>query len=138
MNTQAFKLARDTLRIAVKEYGWHRVPRQFPGTNADDLTSQRRYRYGPGKFQGEHWSIVHFYQAMLDGCVDEPLYNGDTVAGDLFSVDDTERAAFQLKADTSFVALWYSDSGFVSLSELTADEYDKLLAEYEQQETSED
>jgi hypothetical protein len=131
MNREAFKLARDTLRLAVREYGWRRNwgKREIPGT------ARYRYTYGPGKFEGEHWSIVHFYDVAMNGCGDEPLYNGDTIAADLLDVCDLERAAFGLKNSTNFVALWYHDNGFVSMDELTCNEYDQLRADYAQEES---
>jgi hypothetical protein len=128
-NHEAFKLRRDTLRLAVKEYGWHRVPRQWPGTNADDLTSQRRYRYGLGKFQGEHWSIVHWYEAFMNGDRGEEFgqWNGPW---NVYKPNDTERAAFEITPD-NYIALHFSDSGFVSMQELTQCEYESLVYDYE-------
>lgn len=124
MNTEAFKLARATLRLAVKEYGWSRRGR----------ASCRPYYAAPlGKFEGEHWAIVHYYDAMLNGGGDEPLYSGEECVADLFEVSDTERAAFGFHADTSFVALWHSSNGFEHLAQLTATEYDDLRAQYEEE-----
>lgn len=146
MNTEAFKLARATLRTAVKDYGWSRE-RTCIGYYAHDHVTdtyakeqtvtlvRANYRAPLGKFQGEHWSIVHYYYyTMMDGCGEEPLYNdGADAAADLFKVTDTERAAFAFYADTAFVALWHSSDGFVSLEQLTAARYDKLRAEFDNQ-----
>lgn len=143
MNREAFKLARDTLRLAVREYGWHRERTEIgyfahdhiANTYATEKTVthvRADYRYGPGKFEGEHWSIVHFYDAVMNGCTDEPLsYADGQTAADLLEVSDLEREAFKLEKDTSFVALWYSDTGFVSMTELTADEYDATREAWE-------
>lgn len=86
-----------------------------------------------GKFESEPYYALYFYDAMLDGCADEPLYDGDTVAADVIIVSDDERVAFELNQDTAFVVLWYSDQGFVSLQELTASAYDELCDAYENQ-----
>lgn len=86
-------------------------------------------RAPPGKFEGEPYCVLYFYEQAMNGCADEPLYDGDEQAADLLEVSDDEREAFGLSAD--FVALWYSSQGFVSLQELTADEYDALRAKYE-------
>jgi hypothetical protein len=123
MNREAFSLARATLRTAVKEYGWHRRP----GCSG--------YAYSPGKFECEHWSIVHFYGAAMIGCAGESLVYGDSsIATDLFEVSDLEREAFGMAAGTVFIALWYSDSGFVTLEELTAADYAELSKWYDNQE----
>lgn len=128
MNREAFKLARDTLRTAVRKYGWrltwgkHR-PEHIP------KTARNRYSSGPGKFEGEHWSIVHWYQAMLDGMGDEPFYDGDDVAADVFEVSDVERAAFMLDESDQFAVLWHSGQGFESLEYINAARYDRLRAQ---------
>ncbi|MGH8275713.1 MAG: hypothetical protein ACRETH_03350 [Steroidobacteraceae bacterium] len=109
MSKEQLKLARDTLRLAVREYGWMR--RSLSGLN------RTMYRSGPGKFEAEHWSIVHFYAAMMDGFGD-PLYDGDRYVADCFEVDDVERGAFGFNADTVAVALWHSEQGFVTMQEL--------------------
>jgi hypothetical protein len=118
VNREAFSLARATLRTAVKEYGWRR--------DRDSIGFGAPYTYGPGKFEAQHWSIVHFYGAAMIGCADESLDYGDNIGADLLEVADTEREAFGMAADTVFVALWYSDSGFVTLEELTAADYAEL------------
>ena len=83
-------------------------------------------RAPPGKFEGEAYYVLHFWQAVLDGAADEPQYDGDDVAADILEVSDDERAAFELNASTAFVALWCSPQGFVILQELAADEYHRL------------
>lgn len=130
MNVEAFKLARQTLRTAVREYGWGRAPR-YGSTLTTDSNARLTYRAPLGWFEGEHWAIVHYYDAVMNGCAGEPLGDGDHTDADLLEVSDVERLAFQFKADTQFVALWYSDSGFVTLEELTCKRYDELRAQYE-------
>ena len=121
MSREAFQLARDTLRLAVKKYGWSR-------RNVGPYRTA--YCYGPGKFEGEHWSVVHFYDAAMVGG-DSLDFSQDTVQVDILEVSDAERAAFNLALDTQYVALWYSDSGFVTLEEMTADRRDNLIAQNE-------
>ena len=73
---------------------------------------------------------MHFYDAAMDG--DEGLdFGQDTVQVDILEVSDAERAAFNLALDTQYVALWYNDSGFVTLEEMTADRRDNLIAQNE-------
>ena len=127
MNSEAFKLARDTLRLAVKEYGWSRA-----GRYATCYTS------GPGRFGGEHWSIVYWYDSSMNGANGEAFYNGDSLECEAFEVDDTERAAFGLKADTSHVALFYSESGSVSMEKWTQKHFDKVTAERENESETEE
>lgn len=121
MNREAFKLARDTLRKAVKEYGWYR--------KADS-------NYGPtylarlGKFEGEHWSIVHWYDAMMNGAGDEPFTEGEETVADVFPVEDIERAAFMLKESDQFAVLWHSSQGFETLEYIDCDRYDRLREQY--------
>lgn len=124
MNRESFKLARDTLRLAVRDYGWRR---EMPDGFGRWRAGKKRYVTGPGKFEGEHWSVVHYYETALDHNCDAPLYYADgTVAADIMIVLDVERDAFKLNADTHFVVLWYSEQGFVSMQELTATEYDNV------------
>jgi hypothetical protein len=123
MNSEAFKLARDTLRVAVKEYGWRR---------------HTRYVYGPGKFESEHWAIVHYWRALLDGDSDEPFSTGEEVDGTPFPVTDDERAAFGFAATTQFVVIWHSSQGFESLQEITCEQYDQLREEFDALASEED
>lgn len=127
MNRESFKMARDTLRTAVRDYGFKRTEYQCTGTGQ----MRTEYRYGPGKFEGEHWSIVHWYEAMLNGMGDEPLTEGEDTVADLFEVSDTERAAFGINPGFDFAVLWYSVNGFCTLEYVSADGYDKLREQYE-------
>lgn len=118
-NREAFKLARATLRKAVKEYGFIRFP------------DRPHYVGRIGKFEGEHWSIVHYYDAMLNGVGDAPFMAPGTVEGTPFEVSDVERQAFGFEPDTDFVVLWHSQSGFETLTELSAGEYDRTRERYD-------
>jgi hypothetical protein len=121
MNTEAFKLARATLKLAVREYGWTR-------NRHDDWQrcpyGQKRYSYGLGKFEGEHWSIVHFWDAYMNGCSEA---SGDT--WDAMEVVGAEREAFGLHPATFAVVLWHSEQGFVSMQEVTETQYSELTDE---------
>ena len=114
MDTEAYKLARATLRTAVRDYGWHRTH------GGDDC-----YRAPPGKFESEHWSIVHWHDAVM---------NGDGESFDeyweVFHPDVIEREAFGI-TEGNVVALHYSESGFVSMRELTQCELARLREDYE-------
>ena len=95
-------------------------------------------QFGPGKFEGEPFYIAYYWTAMLDGCAAAPFMSGETSAGAPIPVTDLERAAFELPTTTQFVVLWYSDSGFVSLQELTCEEYDRLREHYDNIESDEE
>lgn len=128
MNREAYKLARDTLRMAVREYGWSRY--RSRKSNGVPLNG---YVYGPGKFEGEHWSIVHYWDAMMNGCGDEPLYEGEDCVADIFEVSDVERAAFALSDSDQFAIIWHSPQGFESLEYVDADQYDRLRERFDNQ-----
>ena len=115
MNAEAFKLARETLRLAVKEYGWRRIPWTY--ATYPELDNRKQYRYGPGKFEGQPWSIVHFYDAYMNG--DAGDYVSDALS--VYELTETERAAFGLTEP--YVGLFFSGQGFVSLGELSLAEY---------------
>lgn len=108
MNSEAFKLARETLRQAIREYGYFR---------GKGYVRNRTYQARPGKFEGEHWRIVHYYQAMLDGGADEFIgfETVDTVAADVFHITDIERQAFGFSPAETVAILWHSEQGFETL-----------------------
>lgn len=110
MVTEAYKLARATLRMAVRDYGWTRKNSKW----------RTYYGYGPGKFEGEHWSIVHWYDAYMNGCTGDESGNN----WEAYEVTDDERAAFGIKG--KFVVLSFSDQGFVSLSEADDEDTERL------------
>jgi len=112
MDTQAYKLARATLRMAVRDYGWHRTH------GGDDC-----YRAPLGKFESEHWSIVHWHDAVMNG-------DGESFeCWEVFEPDVIECEAFGI-APGNVVALHYSESGFVSMRELTQCELGRLREDY--------
>jgi len=91
----------------------------------------REWAARPGKFEGESFYTPYFYGQLMDGD-GEPLGDGDSTDADLLTVTDDERAAFALKADTAYIAVCYSEQGFVSVRELTEKEAEDLRAEYEE------
>lgn len=84
-----------------------------------------------GKFECEPFYAPYFYESVLDGIADESLMCGEDTAGDVIMVSDDERIAFGLDPSTAFVVLWYSDSGFVSLEQMTPEEYDATRARFD-------
>jgi hypothetical protein len=92
----------------------------------------------PGKFEGEPTYAVALYDAVMYGCVDDTLYWSDENSTDLFQVDDELRAEFPaIAASTAWIALEETDQGFVNTTDLTLDEYEQLLARYEDDASSE-
>jgi len=79
-----------------------------------------------GKFEGEPWYAVYYYDAMLNGD-GEPMYAGEQCLGDLFEVTSEEREAFGLDPSIMGIALWHSDIGFETLELLTDEKYVYLL-----------
>ena len=91
-----------------------------------------------GKFEGEHWSTVAFYDDVLNGCSDESLqWSEEGDCTDIFILSDTDRAAIGCNA-TEYAFLLDNDSqGFVSGKTVDRDTYDNLMAEYESRESAE-
>lgn len=119
MSNEAFRLQRATLRTAVKDYGYARQR----GVLTTDKNAMMSYRYGPGRFEGEHWSIVHWHEAVQNG-------DGECIGQwSVFEPDAIERAAFGI-AEQNRIALHFSDQGFVSMQELTECEYVRLTDDY--------
>ena len=120
MTPEATKIRSDAIAQAI-EYG-------YTLAHPDDVPTD--LHAPPGKFEGEPFYALYFYDAIMDGGCDDSLYFGtDTVQADICEVSDAERGAFELSPRTTHVALWNSDSGFVTLEELTYKRYCKLLAE---------
>lgn len=93
--------------------------------------------FPPGRFEGEPWYTPYFWDQVLDGLGDEPLYEGDEVRADFLVVTEDEREAFGLDATTVYVALVYSSNGFISLEEFTAAEHDRAFAAAAKEEDTE-
>ena len=89
-----------------------------------------------GRFEGEPWYLPYFYNAMLDGD-GEPFGNGETTDCDVLDVDDNERQAFALEADTVAVAVTYSSQGFIGLVELNQARREQLEADYQTEDSDE-
>lgn len=91
-----------------------------------------RMRAPRGKFEGEPFYVMYYWDRVMNGWHDEPFYcpTGE-VAADVLEVSDDERAAFDLDPGTAFILLWQSDAGFVSLDQITPREYDRYRARYD-------
>ena len=113
MGTNASKIRRDAKAAAI-EYGY------TDETPTDGLHAPR------GKFQGEPYYVLYFWDAMLDGDR-EPIYDDGREVYSLTEVTDDEREAFELDKSTVAIALWHSDQGFVTLEELSEERYVHLL-----------
>ena len=114
MGTNASKIRRDAKAAAI-EYGHFEL--SGPGS---------RLIAPPGKFQGEPYYVMYFWDAMLDGD-GEPIYDDGREVYSLTEVTDDEREAFELDKSTVAIALWHSDQGFVTLEELNEERYVYLL-----------
>lgn len=85
-----------------------------------------------GKFEGEPFYVMYYWDRVMNGDHDEPFYcSTGEVAADVLEVSDDERAAFDLDPGTAFILLWQSDAGFVSLEQITPREYDRYRARYD-------
>jgi hypothetical protein len=117
------KMRADAIAAAL-EYG-------FTSTDANDATALRAPL---GKFEGEPYYTLYYYDVMMNGCSDETFYNGPhedaTVDADTFELDANDRAAFDLDESIVAVVLWHSDTGFETLEEVTRERYDELLRAY--------
>jgi hypothetical protein len=66
--------------------------------------------HDPGKFEGEHVSVPHFWEQTLDGCTDEVF--ADDIQYSFIVIDDDDRAQFPDLKEYGLVV--YEDSqGFV-------------------------
>ena len=85
-----------------------------------------------GKFAGEPFYVMYYWDRVMNGDHDEPFYcSTGEFAADVLEVSDDERAAFDLDPGTAFILLWQSDAGFVSLDQITPREYDRYRARYD-------
>lgn len=75
----------------------------------------------PGKFEGEPWWILYYYDAMMngDGAIVDYEDGGDTFesAETRFEVEPAERTAFGLKPTTKAVILSQDGNGFAHVEE---------------------
>lgn len=83
----------------------------------------------PGKFEGSHWAAIVFYELMLDGRMDEILWD-DSESVDVFFIH-SEHDAYELSSDTYAITLYVSEQGFVYFSEWTQSAYEALVARFE-------
>ena len=88
----------------------------------------------PGKFEGEHWSTVAFYDDALNGCSDESLqWSAEGDVTDIFLLDDETRAAINCNKSEYAFLLDYDGQGFVRGRTIDEDTYVALMDEYENQ-----
>lgn len=106
----------DALRLARKQYGYH--------------YSQGRHHFPLGKLEGEPFEIAYFYDAVMNGCGGEILQHvdADEADGEVFELDDWDRAAFETSA--THAVLWYSSQGFVSLQYCSHDKASAIMECY--------
>lgn len=81
----------------------------------------------PGQFEGESIATIYFYELMLDGGADELVPVGPDAYVDVFAIDADDRARWELADTTTHVMLEISEQGFVSLTELTDRDYQRLV-----------
>ena len=77
----------------------------------------------PGKFEGENWQILYWYDALMSGFTDD---SGD--AWDAMKVTEEEKLIFNLDPAAEYAILFHSDTGFVGLEYATTAEYNDMLA----------
>jgi hypothetical protein len=85
----------------------------------------------PGKFEGEHVSVPHYWNMALDSGADTDVWDCNDTQYSFFIFDADDRAKFPDITEYGF-ALYESDNGFVNAVWFdTKDEYDKAIAEIE-------
>jgi hypothetical protein len=116
-------LIRDAAVKAARAYGY-----AYEGARRDPASLYAP----PGKFEGQPYWALFYWDAVMDGMADDPLRDefGD-VAADVMPLTDAEREAFDLPDACAFIALWHSDAGFVNVECLTPSEYDELRQHYD-------
>ena len=92
--------------------------------------------HDPGKFEGEHISVPHFYESSLDGCCDE-VYSEDVVYT-FIVIDANDRKEFPDLTEYGLM-LWEDSQGFVRTEWFnTKAEYDTAHNELESSGSNED
>jgi hypothetical protein len=74
------------------------------------IMTQDTIIHDPGKFEGEHISVPHFWDLVLDG-KDEEVYDGDTLVS-FIVIDSDDRAQFPDLTEYGLL-LWEDSQGFV-------------------------
>jgi hypothetical protein len=82
----------------------------------------------PGKFEAEPWWAVELWDSVLNGASDETIWDSD-IATEIFEIDEEMRLRFDLPEETTCIALWESDQGFINVACLSDGEYDAWLAD---------
>lgn len=65
----------------------------------------------PARFEGEPIYAPHFWDAIVNGCSDETIYDGDKPY-DWFEVSAEDRAEFPELADIAWIVCSEDDNGF--------------------------
>lgn len=93
----------------------------------------------PGKFESEFIYAPYFYDAASEG---EELSFFEDGCGEyvsLIEVTDDDRAMFpEISADTRYMCVTESETGFVNVSEFTEIEADSLRLSYDRADESEE
>lgn len=67
----------------------------------------------PGKFEGEHVYVPHYWEQSLDGGPDATTYDEDDTEYSVFYIDDDDRARFPQLTGVYALVLYEDDQGFV-------------------------
>jgi len=91
----------------------------------------------PGKFELEPIYTPYYWDKMADGMetetLDFPINEDETKSVDIFEVTAEDLAEFPELDGVAYIALEYSDQGFVQASELSVDDLNKLRLESEKE-----
>lgn len=101
--------------------------------------SDGELRAPPGKFEGQPYYVLFYYEATATTGAKASFGTEERTEVDILDVTEDERAAFELNANAAYIALGYSESGFVHLTEGTKEDYAALAARYvDDEETDEE
>ncbi len=107
----------NTLQAALVDEGWELSPH---GTVRN-----------PGKFEGQRWQTVCFWEKVMDSQADDEIFDeGDTLMS-VFHLDDTERELYGFDKEDEVAVLSEDEYGFVSMSLWTAKDFDDFVDDIE-------
>jgi hypothetical protein len=66
----------------------------------------------PGKFEGEMYYAVYFWNASLEGMCDDTIWWSDTEVS-VFNVNETDKVGMPELNDVETVKVWEDEQGFV-------------------------
>jgi len=67
----------------------------------------------PGKFEGEHFMVLYFWDMAMNGFEDEEEYDEYDRPISIFHIKAEDRKSFPSLGRTEKIRLWESDQGFV-------------------------